>query len=82
MFEILGTVLRYPWSCVRTKQQLALEVLALRHQLMVLKRKQLKPKLRDWDRCFWVMLKRCWPSWKSALMLFQPEAVIGWQRAG
>ena len=30
----------------------------------------------------WIMLKRCWPDWKGALMIFQPETVIGWQRAG
>jgi hypothetical protein len=28
------------------------------------------------------MLKRVWLGWKTTLMIFQPETVIGWQRAG
>jgi hypothetical protein len=28
------------------------------------------------------MLKSAWPDWKVALMIFQPETVIGWQQAG
>jgi transposase InsO family protein len=31
---------------------------------------------------FWVVLKAWWPNWRSALILFQPETVIGWHRAG
>jgi len=32
------------------------------------------------DLFIWVLLKRCWPDWKTVLMIFQPETVIGWQR--
>jgi hypothetical protein len=31
---------------------------------------------------FWVVLKGWWPNWRAALILFQPETVVGWQRAG
>jgi len=75
-------VLIYPWSLLRPRHELALEVLALRHQIIVLKRPMPKPKLRRWDRCFWVMLKRAWSRWETPLMIFRPETVIGWQRAG
>ena len=82
MFAIVAALLSYPLSWFRPKHQLALEVLALRHQLLVLKRQTPKPKLCRSDRCLWVMLKKAWPGWKTPLMIFQPETVIGWQRAG
>jgi hypothetical protein len=28
------------------------------------------------------MLRRFWPGWRQALMLVQPETVVGWHRAG
>jgi putative transposase len=82
MFEFLRMVLIYPLSFLRPQQELAMEILALRHQIMVLKRRRHVPKLRFWDRCLWVILKRAWPGWKTPLMIFRPETVIGWQRAG
>jgi hypothetical protein len=82
MFEILWTVLTYPSALLRAKHQLALEILALKHQIMVLNRQTRRPQLRWWDRPLWVMLKRAWPDWKAALMIVRPETVIGWQRAG
>jgi putative transposase len=82
MFKLLRIMLIYPWSWLRRRHELALEVLALRHQIIVLKRHRPRPKLRCWDRCLWVMLKRAWPGWKTPLLIFRPETVIGWQRAG
>jgi len=65
-----------------SQHDLALENFALRHQITVLNRQTRWPKLRPLDRYIWIMFKRCWPDWKSALMIFQPETVIGWQRTG
>src|SRR6266542_802277 len=50
MLAILWIVLTYPFSFFRPRQDLALEVLALRHQLMVLKRQPGRPKLGRSDR--------------------------------
>jgi len=82
MFAIMSALLGFPLSWLRPKHQLALEVLALRHQITVLKRQTRKPKFHLGDRFVWVLLKRYWPDWKTALMIFQPETVIGWQRVG
>jgi len=82
MFAIISVLLRYPLSWLRPKQQLALENLALRHQIAVLNRQAPKPRLQGTDRLFWVVLKGWWPNWRAALMIFQPETVIDWQRAG
>jgi len=69
-------------SWLRPKHQLALEILALRHQITVLRRQTHKPKLRLGDRLIWILLQRCWADWKRALLILQPETVIGWQRGG
>jgi len=82
VFALASLFLRYLGSYFRARHELGLENLALRHQLAVLRRQVPKPKLDGSDRWFWVTLKGRWPHWRSALMICQPETVIGWQRAG
>ena len=76
MFAIISALLSFLSCSFRSKHQLALEVLALRHQILVLKRQTPRPKLRWWDRCLWVMLKGTWHGWKAPLMIFQPETLL------
>jgi putative transposase len=61
-------------------RQLALENLALRHQLAVYKRTVTRPKLRTTDRLFWVGLARIWVGWRQPLLIVTPETVLRWQR--
>jgi putative transposase len=82
MLAMLWIVLTYPFSFFRPRHDLALEVLALRHQLLVLKRQGGRPKLGRSDRYLWMLLMRVWPHWRNPLMIFQPETLIGWQRSG
>ncbi len=56
MLATLWIVLTYPLSFFRSRHDLAIEVLALRHQLMVLKRQSRRPKFRRSDRCLWQVL--------------------------
>ena len=71
------TVLR---SWLMSAATLRLENLALRQQLAILKRRSKRPRLRDSDRLFWVLLSRFWLGWKSALLLVQPDTVVDWHR--
>jgi hypothetical protein len=82
MLATLWIVLSYPFSMFRRRHELALEVLALHHQLMVLERQTRRPRLRRSDRYLWLLLMKIWPSWRNTLMILQPETLIGWQRAG
>ena len=70
---VLWIVLTYPLSFFRRRHDLALEVLALRHQLMVLERQTRRPRLRRSDRCFCLLLMRPWPNWRNPLIILQPE---------
>src|SRR5258707_14895317 len=60
----------------------ALEVLALRQQLAVLKRKRPRPVLSSGDRLFWMTLRNFWSRWSDVLVIVKPDTVIGWHRAG
>jgi putative transposase len=61
---------------------IALENLALRHQLLVLQRSVGRPRLSRWDRIFWVWLSRVCGSWRSSLVVVQPATVLAWHRKG
>jgi transposase InsO family protein len=68
--------------CFRSRRDLILENLALRQQLVALKRRRPQPRLVAIDRLFWVMLRRIWRGWRQALILVQPETVVRWHRSG
>src|SRR5260370_24523012 len=71
------------WSCIRTRANMQIEILALRHQLAVLQRRTNKrPSLRTADRLLRVMLSRLWAQWRTALVIVKPETVIAWQGKG
>jgi hypothetical protein len=61
---------------------IALENLALRHQLAVLQRSDRRPRLSRWDRILWVWLSRRWTGWRSSLVIVQPATVLAWHRRG
>ena len=82
MLELLRTALRSALSALRPRRDLALENLALRHQLAVLQRGSKRPHFNDADRLLWIALKRVWPKWEKVLQLVQPATVIKWHRAG
>jgi putative transposase len=66
----------------RSRSDTALEVLALRQQIAVLKRKRPRPTLNSRDRLFWTTLRRFWSRWRDVLVIVKPDTVIGWHRAG
>jgi hypothetical protein len=66
----------------RSRHDLGLELVALRQQVGVLKRKNPRLQLTLCDRLFWLGLHRRWSKWASVLVVVKPEAVVGWHRAG
>ena len=60
----------------------AVEMLALQQQLAVLRHSVKRPRLRQRDRIFWILLSRFWQHWQSHLVIVQPTAVIRWHREG
>jgi hypothetical protein len=60
----------------------ALEALALRRQVAVLKPKRPRPHLNRLDRLFGTTLRSVRPRWEDALVIVKPETIVGWRRAG
>jgi len=81
MSVLLALLLRFFLSR-RSYREIALENLALRQQLVVMKRQCPRPRVRTADRIFWVWLSTVWSHWRQALMIVRPETVVSWQRKG
>lgn len=74
-------------SAVRTwlaaRGGLVLEIIALRHQIVVLDRgRTRRPCLCPLDRMLWILLSRWWPKWRESLVIVQAETVLRWRRQG
>ena len=68
-------------ATIRSRLELAAEVLALRHQLAVLQRAApRRPRLRPIDRLVWVLLSSVWPNWRGAMQIVTPATVVRWHR--
>ena len=68
---------------VRSRAALQAEILVIRHQLNVLRRKSPKRvALGNIDRVLFVGLYRFSPKVLDALKLLKPEMVLRWHRAG
>src|SRR5262245_44098008 len=81
MILVLGV-----WAFVRAllvnSAAVALENVALRHQLSVLQRSVRRPRFRRRDRIFWLWLARLWAGWRASLVIVQPATVLAWHRQG
>ena len=82
MLEFLFSVLAALRVFVCSRSDTALEVLALRQQVAVLKRQRPRPTLTRLDRFFWTTLRHLWPRWSDVLLIVKPETVVRWHRAG
>jgi hypothetical protein len=83
MMSVLLSVLLTLRTWAYSRAALELEILALRHQLLVLQRTRLRRvRLAKTDRCFWALLSRIWTGWRTALVIVKPETVIAWHRRG
>src|SRR3974377_1323137 len=80
LLALLAAIRSLLWSRPRPQA----EVLALRHQLLVLKRQCAGRRVhfRTSDRVLWSWLSRLWLGWRQGLRLVRPETVIRWHRQG
>jgi putative transposase len=79
---MLKHILRTLFSTFKSRRQLSLENVALRHQLEVLQRNAKRPRLKPSDRALWALLARFFPGWRRHLTIVKPDTVIRWHRAG
>src|SRR5258708_32080221 len=83
MIWLLCFVLAALTSPFKSKIRLEAENAALRHQLIVLRRKlRGRVKLANSDRWFFIQLYRWFPSILTVVTIVQPETLVRWHRAG
>src|ERR1700704_49320 len=87
MLPLMGDILKLIWWAViglfRSRASLEAEILTLRHQLNVLRRKVPERLVfSHLDRLGFSGLFRLVPGVVNALVIVKPETVIGWHRAG
>jgi putative transposase len=80
MKEVLLAIFASVRSGLRSRAALQLEVLALRHQLAVYQRRDVRAHTEVADRLLWAWLSRTWTGWRDVLVFVQPRTVIAWQR--
>src|SRR5262245_48651648 len=87
MLRLMGDLLKLIWCFViglfRSRDALEAEIVALRHQLNVLRRKAPKRLVfSNFVRFIFASLYRTAPDVLNALVIVKPETVIRWHRAG
>jgi hypothetical protein len=69
-------------SPFKSKIRLEAENAALRHQLIILRRKvRGRVRLTNSDRLFFIQLYRWFPSILKAITIVRPETLVQWHRA-
>ncbi|SIO52253.1 Integrase core domain-containing protein [Bradyrhizobium erythrophlei] len=83
MIALICFVLAALASSFKSKIRLEAENAALRHQVIVLRRKlRGRVRLTNHDRWFFVQLYRWFPSILTVITIIRPETLVRWHRAG
>src|ERR1700730_4218169 len=83
MIALFWLFLAVSVSPFKSKNRLAAENAALRHQLIVLQRRvRGRVHLTNGDRLFLVQLYRWFPSVLRAITIIRPETLVRWHRTG
>jgi hypothetical protein len=83
MVALLCFLLTLLVSPLKSKSRLEAENVALRRQLIILRRKvRSRVHLTNGDRLFFVQLYRWFPSVLNTIAIIRPETLVRWHRAG
>ena len=83
MVTLIFLIFNLVASLFKSKNRLEAEYAALRHQLIVLRRKMRgRAHLTNGDRLFLVQLYRWFPSVLKTITIIRPETLVRWLRAG
>jgi transposase InsO family protein len=83
MTDLFKLILGALASLFRSRAKLEAEILVLRQQINVLRRRASKrPHLNNTDRFLFIWLYRWFPSVLGAIAIVRPETIVRWHRAG
>jgi putative transposase len=81
MMMSLRHLLGWIVSAFRSREDLVLENLALRRQLLALHAQRPRTRLTGLHKLFWIALRTFWSGWRKPLILVTPRSVVNWHRA-
>src|ERR1019366_10182088 len=81
MIDLIAAFLAAIRVFFRSRADTSLEVLVLRQQVAVFKRKRPRPALTSLDRLFWTALRQLWPRWSNVLAIVKPGRAMVGQRS-
>jgi len=79
---LLRSLLHALRALLLSRHRLVLENLALRQQLIVLRRAVKRPNVTDGDRLFWLALRKFFRGWQDCLLIVKPATVLRWHSKG
>ena len=82
MIVSLRHLLGWIVTSFRSREDLVLENLALRRQLLALHAQRPRTRLTALHKLFWLALRTFWSGWRKPLVLVTPRTVVNWHRAG
>ena len=82
MLELPSILLGVIPAALRSRRDLVVENLLLRHQLALAARPKRRPRLRRWDRLLWLFGRRLGTDWRQHLVPVTPGPVVRWHRQG
>ena len=82
MFGLLYSVIAILVSAFKSRRALMLENLALRQQVVLLKRSVKRPRVTVSDRIFWSVFAHNVEEWRKHLYALHPDTVVRWHKVG
>lgn len=82
MIAFVRHLLGWAADSFRSREDLILENLALRQQLLSFHARTPRPRMNLTEKVFWLALRRVRSRWKQPLILVTPQTVVRWHRTG
>jgi transposase InsO family protein len=80
--SILHLTFIFLGALFKSQRQLALENLALRQQVAMLRQSVRRPRATPADKVFWILFSRYVDGWHKLLHSLHPDTVVRWHRKG
>ena len=80
VYSTLRTVAQLMMLCFRSSDAKEIEILVLRHEVEILRRQQLRPRLQPKDRALLAALSRLLPRPRWSAFVVTPGTLLRWHR--
>lgn len=82
IFALIRAIVASLFSSLKWQRELTLENLALRQQVVMLKRTVKRARPNRTDRLFWIAFSRFVANWRDSVIAIHPDTVVRWHREG